>query len=44
MKRRGLRFYVEGEHVPRSDWIPLADPDDQVWTPFDNSDVHSEAQ
>ena len=40
MKRTGLNFCVEGEYVTEFDWRPLADPKDQDWIPFDNSDVH----
>jgi hypothetical protein len=40
MKCTGISFYVEGEYVTESDWHPLADPKDQDWIPFDNSDIH----
>ena len=40
MKRTGLNFCVEGEYVTEFDWRPLADPKDQDWIPFDNSDIH----
>ena len=40
MKRTGLNFYVEGQYVTDSDWQDLADPRDQDWIPFQNSDLH----